>query len=199
MVLVKDAKWRGLVTALMLSTAASEIFESSDYKCSVCEQIMKAGPKIYEKTCARFDGCAMVTLEDVLASENKDVLDACKALKLCPSNEAWTKAPSAASALPFDLRVARAFGPSGYAKLRVSVITEGAFDWSNGTFTFDYDAPFVHRWTDKHLYSSLVEVTPGVATQLNLGGYDVALKALPAQAQGTKGAIIADPCFSSRW
>jgi len=200
---IKDAMWpmwRGLLLmALSVSLAASDPFISADYACSVCELIIKAGPQSYDETCARFDGCAMVSLKNVEDAENKDVVSACQALNLCPIDEAWMSVTSAASDLPFDLRVSRAFGPSGYAKMRVSAITEGAYDWSNGTFRFDYDAPFIYRWLDKHLYSSLVDVTPGAATQLDLGGFTVTLPALPAQAAPVKGAIIADPCISSRW
>ena len=66
-----------------------------------------------------------------------------------------------------NVRVAKGLGSKGYDKLRLSLVYPGGINTVIREFPEDvewtYDAPFKYRWTEHHLRSALVDVTPGVA------------------------------------
>ena len=65
-----------------------------------------------------------------------------------------------------SVRVAKGLGSKGYGKLRLSVVYAGGINSMIQEFPDDvewtYDAPFKYRWTEHHLRSAVVDVTPGV-------------------------------------
>jgi len=109
---------------------------------------------------------------------------------------------------PYGLsfRVAKGLGSRGYEKLRVSCVryageadvTERLNDGLG--VSWSYDAQFQKRWTNFHLSSAVVEVSPGQVSNLNLDGYSVQVK-IPTPSQGTVGVLIGDPCihYDSTW
>lgn len=68
-----------------------------------------------------------------------------------------------------SVRVSKALGTKGYGKVRLSlvyhkgtgVIINDAAKATNVKWT--YDAQFKYLWTDNHLRSAVVDITPGVA------------------------------------
>jgi len=102
-----------------------------------------------------------------------------------------------------SVRVAKALGSRGHDKLRVSLIRQmGLLDAWNSTdsnTSWDYSEQFVHRWTDMHISTKIVEVEPGVPKNFSLDGFDVELN-IKKKTEGTVGLYIADPCVEqSRW
>jgi len=104
-----------------------------------------------------------------------------------------------------SVRVAKALGSRGYDKLRVSLVrysgqaftAEAVADAS--AVAWSYSSQFVYKWTDMHLNSAIVTVTPGVEQSFNLDGYKVNVR-IPKQNDGTVGLLIADPCIiNSQW
>ena len=63
---------------------------------------------------------------------------------------------------------------------------------------FNYKSQFKYRWTDKFLSTGIVSVTPGEKTSIKIAGQEVNIL-LPQQGAGTRGVILADPCFTSQW
>ena len=67
-----------------------------------------------------------------------------------------------------SVRVSKALGTKGYGKVRLSLVyheravavIEDTVKATNVWWT--YDAPFKYLWTDNHLRSAVVDVTPGV-------------------------------------
>ena len=64
-----------------------------------------------------------------------------------------------------SVRVSKALGTKGYGKMRLSAIYHTGTDLPEPKaedVQWTYDAQFKYRWTDKHLRSAVVDVTPGV-------------------------------------
>ena len=67
-----------------------------------------------------------------------------------------------------SVRVSKALGSKGYDKVRLSLIYhKGSGTVIEGTVKptdvkWTYDAPFKYLWTDNHLRSAIVDITPGV-------------------------------------
>ena len=110
-------------------------------------------------------------------------------------------------ASPLDLRVVPGQGgrPSGAARgssnpitalVRISVITNASARLTSPADIafFDYAQPFRHRWTNKFLHSALKNVTVGGVTSFVINGTKVDVS-VPAPAAGSRGVVIADPCF----
>ncbi len=105
-------------------------------------------------------------------------------------------------ASPLDLRVVPAQGgrPGGgdpaTALVRISVITNATAPLTSPADTafFDYAQPFQHRWTNKFLHSALKNVSVGGTTTFVINGTKVGVT-VPAPRAGTRGVVIADPCF----
>eukprot|EP01034_Spumella_vulgaris_P034548 gene34548-42612_t len=93
-----------------------------------------------------------------------------------------------------DIRVSKAMGNQGYNKVRISVISNRTIDSGH----FNYKSQFKYRWTNKYLSTGLVTVVPGEKTHFSFGGKNVDIL-LPKENEGTRGVIIADPCFQSQW
>ena len=64
-----------------------------------------------------------------------------------------------------SVRVSKALGTKGYGKMRLSAIYHTGTDLPEPKaedVQWTYDAQFKYRWTDNHLRSAVVDVTPGV-------------------------------------
>jgi len=96
-----------------------------------------------------------------------------------------------------DVRVAKAMYSKGYAKVRVSVITQSSSAPSG--LNWDVSERFSHYWTDNYIHSKIIDVTPGTTTTLNINGQTIDIK-IPAENKGTRGIMFADPCIQqSSW
>lgn len=93
-----------------------------------------------------------------------------------------------------DVKVAPGLIQRGYGQVRISVVDEGPESYDN---FFSWNSPFMYRWTNLWLHTTVKSVSPGTATVFNVGGTQLAVR-LPAQGAGTRGFFIADPCISSR-
>ena len=192
---------------------------AGEQRCAICRDVAEhaegavggaaAALDALEARCGQLSGaCEAARLPCgtlAAAARTAGARRACQELEVCPRATVAAEAraaPKAAPLSPVDVRVARAHGPKGYAKLRVSVISGGPdpslnppVNDTSGIFT--YDAPFAHRWTDYRLQSGLVDAVEGGNT-FDVGGVKVDVRLAPRGA-GVRGVIVADPCFSSEW
>lgn len=146
------------------------------HACAACETLNYIG----HSNCALIEGlCALVPAAAA----------GCVKSKLC---DAVAPTVEHAPASPVQLRVSNGFGGARpYGSLRVSVVTKAN---EKPPRHFDYSAPFVHRWKQFGLSSSIVRVPPGVREfSYPLGSVNATLW-LPAQGDGVAGVLIADPC-----
>merc|ERR1711991_438457 len=95
---------------------------------------------------------------------------------------------------PLDLRVTPGLGTKGYGKVRISVITNATNPLPDSQNFFEYKSKFKYRWSNKFLHSSLKTLSVGEPETLTINGTDITIR-YPAKNEGTKGIIIADPCF----
>jgi len=170
-------------------------FNADEYKCSIC---IAAVEKASEIGTVFHHGCIEYFPEPICNQikyptekvdlQGKSARQNCVDNGLCPMETLidynWMT----------DVRVVKALGSQGYDKVRISAI-------SNHTVSsdlFSYQSEFKYRWTDKYLSTGLVTVTPGVKTQFKIADQEVNIL-LPKQGEGTRGVIIADPCFTSQW
>eukprot|EP00929_Paragymnodinium_shiwhaense_P012402 TRINITY_DN11956_c0_g1_i2.p1 TRINITY_DN11956_c0_g1~~TRINITY_DN11956_c0_g1_i2.p1 ORF type:complete len:487 (-),score=69.27 TRINITY_DN11956_c0_g1_i2:555-2015(-) len=132
-----------------------------------------------------------------------------------------------------SIRVAKALGSRGYNAVRISVIKDATtaddvlslssvadsyadssdrnhfrVHGSRRTETpqkvpWSYSSQFVKRWTQFHLSTAVVDITPGSGTLLTLEGsdFDIQLNiSLPKAGEGSVGMLIGDPCVKqSAW
>ena len=170
-------------------------FEVDSYKCSICvsavEKAIELGT-VFDAGCkAHFPApiCNQIHFpEDKLDLKHKSARENCEAVEFCPIDES----PSVDGDI--DIRVSKAVGSQGYDKVRISVISNRTVDSS----LFSYKHQFKYRWTDKYLSTGLVTVKPGEKTSFKIAGKEVSIL-VPKQGSGTRGVILADPCFSSQW
>jgi hypothetical protein len=177
---------------LLLSQAS---FNSDDYKCSICVASLEKASEIGS---VFHDGCKAYFPERIcdeikipsekIDLQHKSARANCEFVNICQPDTT----PSAAGEI--DIRVVKAMGSQGYDKVRISVVSNRTVDSS----LFTYKSQFKYRWTDKYLSTGLVSVTPGVKTNFKIAGQEVDIL-VPKQGAGTRGVIIADPCFTSEW
>lgn len=148
--------------------------EGFEYKerhaCGVCQQMLEFG-----HDCEMYSSCEHVNASSVAIG----CADVCE----IPDLAVYSDAP--------DVRIAKAFGTKGYDQIRVSVISDSAEAPTAGFF--DYSQQFRHKWTGKYLHTAMKNVTPGFATEFNLGDTAVSVK-IPKKGAGVVGVLIADPC-----
>lgn len=178
-----------------IAQIAQGSFNVDEYKCSICvaslEKASELGSVFHEGCKAYFPEkiCDEIKIpNDKLDLQGKSARENCEATNYCePDNT-----PSVAGDI--DIRVVKAMGSQGYDKVRISVISNHTVD----SEMFNYKSQFKYRWTDKFLSTGLVSVTPGVKTNFKIGDKEVNVL-IPKQGDGTRGVIIADPCFTSQW
>lgn len=116
----------------------------------------------------------LTTLGDIQGGSTRAF---CEHLGACePESLALWGPPSPPSppVSPIDLRITKGFGPRGYKSARVSLIGDssafeeeqraGSVKLQVGSATptdFQYKAAFQHRWTDRSIYSSVVQLEEG--------------------------------------
>mmetsp|Transcript_6123 Transcript_6123/g.9541 ORF Transcript_6123/g.9541 Transcript_6123/m.9541 type:complete len:548 (-) Transcript_6123:442-2085(-) len=198
----------------------SEGWEAKKYPCVVCDSLVESlfDGQHFDEACESMQVC------DFLAPHRDRVLRAFKGVPGGP--KAWANASSAlardtvsrmvcegvglceavkdmaitSTGIP-DVRVTPVYASKGYAYVRVSLIDDASAAEDITTTPsdlFTYSQPFRYRWTDKRLSSGLLKVAPGESTKVTIQGTDFDIY-LPEEGQGTRGVIIADPCFSGKW
>eukprot|EP00466_Bigelowiella_natans_P008629 jgi/Bigna1/82818/fgenesh1_pg.98_\ len=198
----------------------SEGWEAKKYPCVVCDSLVESlfDGQHFDEACESMQVC------DFLAPHRDGVLRAFKGVPGGP--KAWANASSAlardtvsrmvcegvglceavkdmaitSTGIP-DVRVTPVYASKGYAYVRVSLIDDASAAEDITTTPsdlFTYSQPFRYRWTDKRLSSGLLKVAPGESTKVTIQGTDFDIY-LPEEGQGTRGVIIADPCFSGKW
>jgi len=215
-VAMEDGLWHRLVRLLSFSGRPEPSLNRPDpgldrpplqdrYLCAACVLYEEYGVA----TCSLAELPAGCDYTQCLAAQC-DWMESCSTE--CPLVMAATKATTALSVAkavvprvashlagsPVQLRVSKGFGTKPYGTLRVSAITAAA---DPAPFACPpeapcYSQPFVYRWTDFALHSTVLAVEPGVATALDLSGGVTAQLSLPAQGQGSAGILIADPCVT---
>lgn len=170
------------------------------------------------------DGCSFLlphlsTLQTEVSKQNSDegtsssaaqlAHRACQNVELCIPDEAplkrYTPRRTASphvlstSVLP-DVKIAPGYGSRPYGSIRLTVIDMESNPQSP-TFVeyFNYSAQFLWRWTDRHLYTTVVNVVPGVPTTLDVGGRFNMTVQIPKLTDTVRGVLVADPCYSSRY
>lgn len=197
--------------ALAAATTSVQGQTLDAYMCSFCTstvaQAQISGEPFYEACATLYpsgeDYCQYLvnavskTGKTIELSENKPARDICEAANVCETltDEAWRHTPPIGNdENALDLRVSKAYGSRGYDKVRISVIANTTID--NDIFT--YSEPFQYRWTDNVLNTGIVTVTPGEKTSFSIGSETVDIF-VPAKGEGTRGILIADPCFTSEY
>lgn len=189
---------------MVMATCAMAVPADIDltiYKCSLCETIFDkviASGIPYPETCdSMFEKvdkiCELldtyINPEDVGGSGRETCIKA----GFCPGDGGWYP-PIDTSRL--DIRVAKAHNEKlAYNQVRVTVISNESI--ADPLFT--YSAPFKYRWTDKYLNTGIATITPGdKATTLTIAGesFDIYV---PLEDAGTRGIIVGDPCFFSKF
>lgn len=198
-----------VVAAAMGGTVQGQTLDA--YMCSFCTstvaQVQHTGES-FDQACATLypsgqDYCQYLsnavskTGKDLQISKNKPARDICEEATLCESlsDEEWRFSPRVGSGEnALDLRVSKAYGSRGYDKVRISVIANSTID----SDIFSYSEAFKYRWTDNVLNTGVVTVTPGEKTRFNIGSETVDIF-VPVKGEGTRGVLIADPCFTSEY
>lgn len=142
------------------------------------------------KTLFPYPLCQKFGLNFEFDSKSGSSRDICVENSLClPEDKPVLKTTSS-----LDIRVSKGHGARGYDKVRVSVISNSSIS-SN---LFSYSSQFKYRWTNNFLSTGILSVTPGEKTKFTIGTEDFEVF-VPARSEGTRGVLIADPCFTSEF
>lgn len=123
----------------------------------------------------------------------------CQYKNYCPEETVVPLAPGAGNS-NLEIRVAKGLGTRPYNEVRLSVISNKTL--TNSVFT--YSKPFTYKWQNSSttgvniLNTGIATVTPGKTTSFIIDGQKVDIL-IPLENAGTRGIIIADPCFQSNW
>ena len=214
-----SSTFRHLLVMLSLASivvVADHVRLPSTYPCILCEQfVQKAIMEAVEtpsEVCRRpLDACStLLPLQAQLKREvarvsaagstvpKKDVpFEACLAVGQCVPNVKIVAPKS--NTLP-NIHIAPGYGSRPYGTVRLTVVDDAGVNRSQAfTDFFQYHAPFQYRWTDRTLYTTLVTVTPGTPLNINVGGAFNVTVNYPKRTDYTKGILVADPCYSSRY
>ena len=180
----------GIVDHLL---SAPNTLASSVSVLESCYSTFPSAPKHY---------CTAIYPNDVTIEIKSDSRTTCQDAGFCKTgDETWRlKSKTVGSSNGLDIRVSKAMGSRGYDKVRLSVITNHTIDSSY----FSYSSQFKYRWTSNDvtgpniLNSGIVTVTPGQVNNLLVEGQTVSIF-VPKENEGTRGVIIADPCFTSEY
>lgn len=128
------------------------------------------------------------------ASSYKSNREVCHAVNLCPMHEDWMDV-QAVSDSDLDIRVSKAVGKRDYNQVRISVISNSTLSSS----AFTYQSQYKFKWTNKYLSTGLFTITPGITNTIQITDDQSIDVFIPNENDGTRGVIIADPCFQSQW
>jgi hypothetical protein len=167
-----------------------------EYKCSFCvasvdeakhsdTPLLSACSSLFAKEiCETFNLDFKVDSYGDISSRN-----ICELNKVC---DAISSHGSESESL--DIRVSKGYGSRGYDKVRLSVISNETIE----SPLFSYTEKFMFRWTENYLHTGIVSVKPGEKTSFTIGSesFDVFV---PTEGEGTRGVLLADPCFTSEF
>jgi hypothetical protein len=183
--------WAVLATLALGAAVCQAIVYPVDYKCTACEEAMtaaasaaSAAKSAFSAQCAALPVAFAEEICSLILQRNQSVasidavasrvqakmispLRGCQLLRLCPEEPQPVAAVS-----PLELRVTRGFGPNGYNKLRVSVISNASAPVIDKIF--DYRSDFKYRWTSKFLSSGIVAMS-GTQQSITINGITVSL------------------------
>lgn len=144
--------------------------------------------------CMMFRGKDFTVDFHSLATGSVSSRQICELNNICEplGNEVWRS--TSASSTGLDIRVSKAYGSRGYNNIRLSIISNATIE----SEYFTYSEPFKYRWTQYYLNTGIVSVVPGEKTKFTIAGEDIEVL-VPVQGEGTRGVIIADPCFTSEY
>jgi hypothetical protein len=190
---------RSIVTGALFYVASGAPLNTekytSDYQCTSCVGIvdlMRETSSTFEGACDAFfgKGGASCAFENAAAftDSSADPRDSCRINGFCPESDL---AAFSTSASGLDIRVSKAYGSRGYDKIRLSVISNS----SVASSLFSYSQPFKYRWTQNYLNTGIVSVKPGQSNVFKIGTEEIKIF-VPAEGDGARGVIIADPCFT---
>jgi hypothetical protein len=206
-----------LAALFVVSVTADHERLPSQYPCILCEQFVQKA--VVEKSVSAGVACrtplnaceVLLPLADVLqlhasrlASNPglniaaKDIpFHACAAAQQCVVDRPLSLPET--NTLP-NLHVAPGYGSRPYGTVRLTVVDDAGVNRSQDFQDFfQYHAPFQYRWTDRTLYTTLVTVEPGVPTVIPVGGVFNVTVNYPKRSDYTRGVLVADPCYSSRY
>jgi hypothetical protein len=150
-----------------------------------------------QEYCQYLSNSVAKTGKDLQITKNRSARDICEAADMCEtlSDEEWRFSSNhVQDEGALDIRVSKAYGSRGYDKVRISVSANTTIE----SDIFTYSEPFQYRWTDNVLSTGIVTVTPGEKTRFTIGSETIDIF-VPEKGQGTRGVLIADPCFSSEY
>ena len=202
-----------LSIALVVATVPYSIYECSacvgifDHLLSAPSTTIHSSVSILESCYSTFSSapkhyCTAIYPNDVIVEIKTDSRSTCQDAGFCSAvDESWRSvAKTVSSSNGLDIRVSKAIGSRGYNKVRLSVIANHTIDSSY----FTYSNPFKYRWTSNEqtgpnvINTGIVTVTPGQVNNLVVEGQTISIF-IPKENEGTRGVIIADPCFTSQY
>ena len=181
--------------AVSFKTPTKTAWDPTEYLCSVCDAVFDqvlSSEKSFQDACSHYNVCNM--LDENMPIIGGNARASCQAAGICPTNERW-QSFNGSLENGLDIRISKAYGARGNEKIRVSVISNYSL---SGDF-FTYSEQFKYRWTQYFLNTALVDVTPGQINEVHITDDEVFSVYVPAADEGTRGVIIADPCFQSQW
>lgn len=180
-----------------------------EYACSFCTNIVdksvETGEVSFHAACSSLfpeDICMMFRGNEI-SINLKDIADGkvtsrqtCENHNICSSleDETWRHQLKTSSSSQLDFRISKAYGSRGYNNIRISVISNRSIE----SEYFTYSQPFRYRWTQYYLNTGIASIIPGQKTKFTIAGEDFEVL-VPEQGEGTRGVIIADPCFTSEF
>ena len=174
-------------------------------KCHMFVEMTTKGKVDAVKACEMVNMCVELLPYQAQITEMraKDVSvdNVCKKVGLCPLHDLWeekikARAPFAGSQK--DIRVTPALGREPYGKVRLSKITMET-DQRQPISQLDYDQQFKYRWTDRHIQTGLVNVTPGAKNNFDLGDVNVTVRFPAKDTVKMQGLVYADPCYVGKF
>ena len=177
----------------LCKSVAQKMIDSNDYSSSmssVCNQIFPDAVDTY---------CRIFSSNKVLAfdAQRKDARTTCQRNDLCPID---TIVSTGDSSTGLEVRISKGLGNRPYNTVRLSVISNHTID----SPYFTYSKQFQNAWVNATatgpnvLNTGIVTVTPGETTTFVIENQEVKVT-IPAENSGTRGIILADPCFQSEW
>jgi hypothetical protein len=180
-------------------------FTAETYKCSICLQTTDFA-RTQHTNLKFFDACSSFFSTDICSHNifsninipgDEATLESrsfCRSASLCSAPEELPFLTPNAQSKFVDFKISKAIGSKGYDKIRISVVSNETID----SPLFSYSAPFKYRWTNNVLSTGIFSIVPGEKTKISIAGNDISVY-IPKQNEGSRGLIIADPCFQNEW
>lgn len=197
------------VVVCIVSLKSVSAWDEKMYTCTLCRNVIaysglavgKFSDFCYEKlghtACDAIFGKDSPTMNSDISKTD----DFCFVHHLCNDGEKKDRNTeySDLSTNSVNVRVTRAMGTKGYNKVRVSMVTNSSISPSEFTLPNAYINQFKYRWTEFYLATAVVDIVPGEVTKVKLNAHQDVNVFVPKENEGTRGIIVADPCFQSEW